>query len=215
MIKKAKVDNKIYDVVTFEEYTSNPTAYIPEFTAIEDEGMIYPIRRKTDTRAGMYPGTIACKFVHPVPEETDIYSSKNIIDFDKADSLKDIIEKQDKLRQAERGILTTVDNVFYPNITENDSPEMVGLKQAVIAKQIDLDKYEQRFGINYNNDKRLFNKPTITLAKLKTMFDVLDMKATLTIEDKNSDVPNPMNTKIVVDLTSDGDNKEEDTDESI
>ena len=79
---------------------------------------------------------------------------------------------------------------------------MVGLKEAVIAKNIDLDKYEQRFGVNYNNDKRLFNRNTITMSKLKTMFDVLDMKATLIIEDKSEEVPNPMGKKIIVDLTT-------------
>lgn len=203
MVKKAKVDNKIYDVISFSDYATKPEAYVPEFTAIENEGSIYPIRKKTDIRPGMYPGPIVCKFVRPSDEERDIYSAEHIINFDEAHSLKDIIERQNQLNQTERGILTTIDNVFCPVISEDDTPEMVGLKQAVIAKGIDLDKYEQRFGVNYNNDKRLFNKPSITLTKLKTMFDALDMKATLIIEDKSPDVPNPMGTKIVVELTSD------------
>ena len=121
-----------------------------------------------------------------------------------AESLKEAIELQDRLHSAEREILTTVDSVFCPRITDADTPEMKGLKEAVTAKHIDLDKYEQRFGPNYNNDKRLFNRDSITMSKLKMMLNVLDMKGTLIIEDKADDVPNPIGRKIVVDLTENG-----------
>ena len=84
---------------------------------------------------------------------------------------------------------------------------MVGLKKAVIAKEIDIDKYQGRFGSNYSNDKRLFNDGSITMSKLKTMMKALDMKGTLIIEDLNEDVPNPIGSKIVIDLLG-GDNDE-------
>ena len=85
---------------------------------------------------------------------------------------------------------------------DEDSNEMKGMKEAVIAKHIDLDKYEHRFGSNYNNDKRLFNKHTISLPMIKRLCNALDMKATLVIEDANSDVPNPIGKKITIDVIS-------------
>ena len=115
--------------------------------------------------------------------------------------------KQNKLKNAERTILTTPENIFVPVIRDDDSPEMVGLKEAVIAKEIDIDKYQARFGSNYSNDKRLFNDKSITLSKLKTMFKALDMKGTLIIEDLNDDIPNPIGKKIVIDLLGGDDNE--------
>ena len=77
---------------------------------------------------------------------------------------------------------------------------MKGMKEAVIAKNIDLDKYEHRFGSNYNNDKRLFNKNNISLPMIKRLSKALDMKATLILEDASPDVPNPIGKKIVIDV---------------
>ena len=78
---------------------------------------------------------------------------------------------------------------------------MKALKNAVLDKHIDLDKYEPRFGSNYNNDKRLFNKSTISLIMLKRVCEALDRDATLTLSDKSDDVPNPIGRTIQVKLT--------------
>jgi len=129
------------------------------------------------------------------------YSVDNVINFSNSKSFKEIIQKQNKLKSMERIILTNPDNITIPKIGENDSPEMIGLKKAIIAKHIDLDKYSSRFGNNYSNDKRLLNDETITMSKLKTMFKALDIKATLIIEDKNDSIPNPIGEQIYVELT--------------
>ena len=94
--------------------------------------------------------------------------------------------------------------MLMPKIFDDDSAEMKALKNAVLDKQIDLDKYEPRFGSNYNNDKRLFNKSTISLAMLKRVCDALDIEATLTLTDKSDDVPNPIGRTIEVKLTGGG-----------
>lgn len=207
-MEKSKIKDKIYDVVNFEDYMKNKDLYDPAFTAIKDGDYLYPIRTKTSNEPGAYPiYSGICFFKEPSRKDEEIYSADNTINFENATSLKDIITKQNKLRSAERTILTTPDNIFVPQIGENDSPEMVGLKEAVIAKNIDIDKYQARFGTNYSNDKRLFNDKNITLTKLKTMFRALDMKGTLIIEDLNEDVPNPIGKKIVVDLLGGDDNE--------
>lgn len=204
-MQKAKIDQKIYDVISIEEFNRNPDIHSQDmFTAIRDGERVYPMRSKTDTRPGAYFNGYGVQFVEPTEMEMGKYSTDNVIDFSHAENLKEAIELQDKLQSAEREILTTVDSVFCPRITDADTPEMKGLKEAVTAKHIDLDKYEQRFGPNYNNDKRLFNRDSITMSKLKMMLNVLDMKGTLIIEDKADNVPNPIGRKIVVDLTENG-----------
>ena len=111
---------------------------------------------------------------------------------------------------AERSILTTIDNVFAPDITENDTPEMKAIKQAILDKHIDLDKYEPRFGPNYNNDKRLLKKNSITFGKLRSICNALDIKASITIEDAGPDVPNPIGRVITAELTGNAMSIEED-----
>lgn len=208
-MEKCKIGDKIYDVISVEDYIKNQELIDPSYTAIKDGDYLYPIRPKTSEQPGFYPISNAIiEFKEPMTDkDKEEYSIDNTINFEDAKSLKEIISKQNKLKSAERSILTTPDNIFIPTIGENDSPEMVGLKKAVIAKEIDIDKYQGRFGSNYSNDKRLFNDGSITMSKLKTMMKALDMKGTLIIEDLNEDVPNPIGSKIVIDLLG-GDNDE-------
>ena len=201
-LEKAKIDGAIYDVISREEYVKNPQLYTNEYVAIKgNDGFIYPVRSRTDNRPGYYDNTAFFFFKQPDRDEYQTYSSQNVINFKNAETLRDIIKTQQKLVSEERTILTTIDNVFAPDIGENDTPEMKATKQAILDKHIDLDKYEPRFGPNYNNDKRLLKKGRITFDKLRAIADALDIKATLTLEDKNADVPNPIGRVITVDIT--------------
>lgn len=200
-LEKAKINDAIYDVISIEEYYKNPSAY-GSYTAIDGrDGFIYPIRTKTDNRPGFYPTGGLDFFKQPIGGEVNVYTQQNVINFKDATSLREIIQTQQKLESEERTILTTIDNVFAPEITNGDTPEMRALKQAVLDKHIDLDKYESRFGPNYNNDKRLLKKNSITFGKLRSIADALDIKVSMTIEDAAPDVPNPIGRAITVDLT--------------
>ena len=200
-LEKAKINDAIYDVISIEEYYKNPSAY-GSYTAIDGrDGFIYPIRTKTDNRPGFYPTGGLDFFKQPIGGEVNVYTQQNVINFKDATSLREIIQTQQKLESEERTILTTIDNVFAPEITNGDTPEMRALKQAVLDKHIDLDKYESRFGPNYNNDKRLLKKNSITFGKLRSIADALDIKVSMTIEDAAPDVPNPIGRAISVDLT--------------
>jgi hypothetical protein len=143
-----------------------------------------------------------------------MYDSSNIIDFSQASSIKDVIRAQDKLASTEKAILSTVDNEFIPIVSEHDRPEMKLLKEAIASKHVDLDKYESRFGSNYNNDKRLLKKSSITFGKMVGMCNALDIKVTLVMEDRSGDVANPMGEKLSACITDVGDDGEETTDES-
>ena len=100
-----------------------------------------------------------------------------------------------------------------PPIKPDDSSEMVGMKMVVRAKHCDIDKYEHRFGRkNFQNEKRLFDRPTMTLSKIRSTCEALDVKATLVFEDASPDVPNAMGTTISVPITGVG-NEDENDDE--
>lgn len=197
---KGRIDSKIYDVVDSTEYSKNKDMYDPEYTAVIKDNLLYPIRgRKVDrSKPGYYfDGTIG---IYVKPKNEEEYSTSNIIDFSSTDNIKDLLEKSTALKDMERDILTNPDNIFIPVIDEYDEPEMKGLKEAIIAKKIDLEKYKQRFGKDYNNDRKLFNRHDITIKKLKSFADKLDMKLTLILEDKDETVPNPIGRVIVVNL---------------
>lgn len=212
MLKKAIINGRVVDIQDVKSVIAAPTE-ANNMVAIEDNGYVLPLRGATDKRPGVYrAGSFYMKTVFPSEADKEEYIStdKNTVDFSQTENIRDIISAQSKLRNLENSRLTTVDNIFYPADDPNDAPEMLGLKEAVRRKSIDLDKYEARFGPNYNNDKRLFDKPSITLAKIKTMANALDMKVTLTFEDKSPDVPNPMNSKVSVVVS---DEQETDTQE--
>lgn len=202
MNKKMRIFDKIYDVTTIGDYTKHKDAYIPQYTAIHDPdtNLVLPVKNRYESGPGITVGS-GISYIEEPKENVEEYSDTKIIDFDNTKSIHDMMEKQRVVRSLERDILTSPDNIFTPKIFDDDSPEMKALKSAVLDKHIDLDKYEPRFGSNYNNDKRLFNKNTISLSMLKRVCDALDIEATLTLTDKNDDVPNPMGRSIEVKLT--------------
>lgn len=212
-LEKAKIGDAVYDVISIEEYYRDPNAY-GSYTSIKgNDGYIYPIRTKTDNRPGFYPTGGLDFFKIPTGGESGIYTQHNIINFKDASSLREVILCQQKLMSAEKSILTSIDNLFTPEIHENDTPEMKAMKQAIIDKRIDLDKYEPRFGPNYNNDKRLLKKNSITFGKMRDISNALDIKVSIVIEDAAPDVPNPIGRVITAELTGPSMSIEEDGDE--
>lgn len=207
-MKKGKINGTIYDVVSIEDYQNNKLLYDNKFTAIEKDGVLYPITKNKNTPGYYNGGGLFGVYIKPEPSKLNEYSSSNIIDFNSINNMKEMIEKNTALRDMEREILCSSDNKFKPIIHEKDDLEMKALKEAVIAKNIDLDKYESRFGSSYNNDKRLFKKNNISLSKLKSIANNLDISVTLTLEDKSPDVPNPMGRKIVVNIAGGEDDNE-------
>ena len=203
-LEKAKIGEAIYGLIDIDECYREPEMYKNQTDIKGGDGFIQPIRSKTDNRPGFYPTGGFDFFKTPIGQECQVYTQQNVINFHDATTLREVIQTQQKLMNEERSILTTIDNVFAPDISENDTPEMKAIKQAIIDKHIDLDKYESRFGPNYNNDKRLLKKNSITFGKLRSICDALDIKASITIEDAAPDVPNPIGRVISADLTGSG-----------
>ena len=207
--KEILINDRLYEVVSPEQYMHSKDAYLTGYVAI-DPGVgdyILPVVGATSQNPGIFvrsesPFSYATE---PTGETVDIYNRCNLIDYGDAKTFKQFIDKQTMVRELENDILSSPDNIFRPNIDPEDSPAMSVLKQAVIEKKIDLDKYEPRFGSNYPNDRRIFTKNDISMKMLIRMCNALDIKATLTLEDQDSDIgeiPNPIGKKISIELTS-------------
>lgn len=205
--KRGIINGNLTEVISLEEYSENPRLYTPTFNGIERNELVYPIKQKNDSTPGVFIDGPFAFFTEPSSKDMDVYRSDlHIVDFGSASSTQEFIEKNNEYRDKEREILTTPDNIFVPQVKEGDLPEMKALKEAVISKHIDIDKYSHKFD-RFNNDKRLFNDTSISMKKLKSMCDSLDIKATLILEDKSSDVPNPIGKKVEVVITRGDDNE--------
>lgn len=207
-MKKAVINNKIYEVIQPDEYAKMNGVYDMSSVAVEFNGLLYPITTNSKVPGLYNVNNCFSKYVDPSDDERDKYSTDNIINFE-ANNMKQVIETSQMLKSVENEILSTPDKIFIPSIKSSDEPELAALKQAIINKNIDFDKYEQRIGSTFTNDKRLFSSKynSISLPKLKSLSDALDIKVTLILEDKEGDIANPMNDKIIVELTGDGGNE--------
>lgn len=206
-MKTATLSGKMYSVVSLDEFQQNRDLYSNTMTAVEvpvenGESTILPFRSGTnvESRPGVYvDGSLT--FVHKA-ENPKEYQPDEVINFSNQDDIVEYANKCNMKRSMEMETLVCTDpsEYYVPPISGKESPEMLALKQAVIAKKIDLDRYSDRFGDNYPNDKRQFRSDTITLFMLKRMCTNLDMNAKLIIEDANPNVINPIGHQISVDL---------------
>lgn len=210
--KKAKINGRVTTVVTPKEALEQDI-YQNKFTSVEVCGNILPVKTSYDpTSPGFYimNNGLVGKIIYPNDNDKEEYSIDNAIDFSNISSMKELIQKQEEVKRMESEVLSNSDNLFKPIAKENDSPEMKAVKEAVCLKNIDLDAYADRFGENYNNEKRLLKGSSITLSKIKSICSKLDMKCSLTISDAGPNVPNPIGKDITVEICG----YDEDTNES-
>lgn len=200
MESKAKIKNKMYDVCTLRQFIDNPNQYLPKYTAIQQGGYLYPVLTSTQVGAGVHVNPKSITFFNRPKEDIDEYRKDNAINFNEVDNIASMIDKLDAVKKIENEVLSSVDNIFVVKHKASDTPEMAALKTAVNKKQIDWECYEHRFGANSNNDKRLFNKTSISLGMIKRVATALDMEVTLTIKDA-PEAPNPIGELIEVKLT--------------
>lgn len=202
---KASINGELFNVVNSDQYFANQDLY-QQGTAIKFNNTAIPVRNVMydPSQVGFYPqGNFYAKIVPPSQEDSSKYilNSDNVVDFNNCKSFKDVITATMGLETMERAILTSPDNIFNPIVKPADGPEMVGMKEACSAKNMDARKYEDRIP-QFNNDIRLFNGNNLSMPKLISLAEAFDMKLTLTFEDASPDVPNPMKKVINVVLTN-------------
>lgn len=205
-MKKSLIHGTLYTVTSMDEYTNNKDLYNPKRTAIEKAGVVLPVKSRIDEGPGVYyeNGSMVANVVKPDPEDKQ-YSAENIIDYSNSKDMKELIEKTNLVRNIENDILTTKDNILNLQIGNNDTPEMAALKKAINTKEVDIKQYEDRFE-QFQNDFRGLKGSKITLGKLVSACQALDIEAQLILRDKEGCV-NPMNTEVSVYLTQRGGNE--------
>lgn len=203
-MKKGRAGNKIYDILTIEEFDKDPESVLNnKEVAVHYGDYIYPVLNKFENGPGIYSNDKITAFGSPMTEEEKInYSANNIIDFSKAKDMKEIIQSSNNLKEIEKSLLISdSDNIYIPTITNEDTEEMRILKEAIGEKQIELNKYKDRIP-GYNNNIRILTQNNISFDKFKMFMDSFDLKATLVIEDKSTNVANPMNKKLEIQLNN-------------
>lgn len=214
---KATINNQLFSLTDMERYRQFADTYQGDRPAvvINDE-YILPIRTEADKSSygiSIKPDQMFA-FARLPKQDSDDFSqytmsgNKSAIDMRTMSKIEDYLDGVGKMEKSETDIITNPDNIFQPKPGENDTPAMTALKQAVCEKHIDIDKYDMRFGANFNNDKRLFNKDSISLPMLVRLCKGLDIKATITLEDKDGNTPNPIGRKITAELTGGNDDGE-------
>lgn len=208
-VKKIKIDNIVYDVVNSKTY--NSSIYPVNKTAVyfDEIGKVLPVRGKNDKRIGavMYDTVSLIRFpnleydtVSLIDPALDKYNKSNIIDFNDVQNINELMSKQKTVTNLENEIMSTPENVLVLNISEKDTPTMIGFKTAINSKGIDLDNgYIDRLP-DRNNDRRRMTKEDISLKKLIICCKATDINAELILKDQNPSVPNPMGKVIKIDL---------------
>lgn len=215
-MKKAILNDKMYNLISKEEFFSKKDYYNSiSSVAIEEEMIIdgervtvgMPVTQsKNVTGAYSEEGSPLIFFTNK-DESYDKYicQDSNVIDFSNIDNMSQYYENCIKYNDAEREIITNTINQSKPVIKEDDSPLLKITKQTICDKNIDMDKYADRFE-QYNNDKRLVSssKKDITMKKASMMLDKLDVDTYVITTNKEGDIPNPMPGPLIRKVSGEG-----------
>ena len=215
-ITKAAINGQVVDVVDYDEYSNHIDCYsgrndvaIP--VDMRGREILLPVKGSYSsnvTLPGVYNAGCVDFLIYPDEAFAERYIPKDFISMSNTDDIRELIKNGDAARKLDEPFITSPDSITCIPIKETDQPEMKGLKMALNAKNIDIDKYAARFGDNYPNDKRQLKNSNATLKIIKRFCENCDMEAILTFRDKNPDVPNPMNTEITVSLTDEIDEED-------
>lgn len=212
--RRCIINGRMVDIYTYDEYSNHPelARTAPSNTAISKispsgKELILPYKGKVTNNVsepvvpGVYDEGPIDLIVYPEACDESNYIPSEIVSFDNTDTIKERLDKQEKLSKMSEPWITTPDNVTEFTIEDTNQPEMIGLKTAINEKHIDFDKYSVRFGENFPNDKRQLKGDSITLNILKRFCRNLDLDAVLIFKDRSPDVPNPLGKEIKVSLT--------------
>lgn len=210
-LKRAVSNGQVYEVLTEEEYFRDRKKYVGRndigiMMNYKGSDVIIPLRNEDNSSPispGLYHAPDSPIAFYKMPDDAVLhkYIPDKIVSINNLSNVQDIIKTSEEIRKLDEPFITTPDEITKIPIRPDDQPEMVCLKSAINAKNIDIDKYANRFSSNYPNDKRQLRNSSVTLNIIKRFCTNMDMEAILTLRDKNPDVPNPMGKEITVSLT--------------
>lgn len=182
------INGEVYNTVPYSDINS-----ISDFTRIAvmmPDGKILPIADKPNA-----PGIfISYDTLFGTINEKDCPTVTKLDIDTGGQDIKTLIQKNEENRNVEYEQVSayTSDNKYKPAINGDEYKEMELLKRAICEKNIDINAYEHRFGGKFQNDKRLLTKNSISIDKLKSTADALDMEVEIIIRDKKGNIPNPI-----------------------
>lgn len=208
-VTKAATNGHIVDVIKYEDYSKDPEKYRDSNNAAvlfnhKGKDLLLPVRGRYSANVslpGVYNAGSIDFVVYPDEAFADRYVPKQFVSMSNNDDIEKLIKNGEAIRKLDEPFITSPDEVTCIPIRQSDQPEMKGLKEALNAKKIDIDKYAPRFGQNFPNDKRQLRNNSATIKIIKRFCENCDMEALLIFKDKSPDVPNPIGKEIVISLT--------------
>lgn len=213
--KLVNMNGKQLGVYSLDDYKRNMEILCgDEQCAVEfvdgDKTYVLPVIDDVDVdfdKPGVYGKDGKLSFIITPDEDNEseyMPTGDNVLVFSDHQSLQSLSDAKKKLDDSLNKLLESPvdsDNIYKPPLLETDTAEMRAMKECIIAKNIDLDKYKDRFGANYPNDKRKLKDNTITLNMINRICENLDLRLDLKFTDANGgDVPNAMNKIIIANI---------------
>ena len=211
--KKASIGGKKLDVINYDSYGKYKDVVIENGSAavevkVNEDSFILPVRTTVGAnmdKPGLYVNQNSPIHFLSFPkteEEKELYcpSKEKILDYNDIATMQKCIEEKEKLDFETNRALEASDNKTIPPIKESDTPTMRALKEAIIAKNMDIDMYKERFGENFPNDKRKLNDDNVTLFILERYCQCLDMEADIILRDAPGNIANPMNKVVTANI---------------
>jgi len=211
--KYAVVNGKSVNVYTQEQFFENKRDIddIQDNAAVEiqkgDTTYVLPVRisNNVSDKPGLYTTLLSpISFIkEPQTDKEKKQYSPDIVDFRDAKNIQEVIDMNESLDlQINTFLETDIDDgkTYKPNISPNCSPEMRGLKTSLTEKHIDINKYSERFGNNWINDKRKLDSDDVSLYLLRRYAENFDLRMDIEFSDRSPDVPNPMNKTIRINV---------------
>lgn len=200
---------KAYDYDVFNQYRDELTN-LPNVAVRfkkEDGIEVLPVRGPISgsmTKPGVYYGNGVDIFSSPTTEEEkeEYYpkSGERYFDFSDVNSIQEYLDKAENLYEIRNQILESPDNLTSAPIKPDDKPAMRCLKLAINAKHCDMDKYKDRFGPNYPNNKRKLTDTDVTLFQIVRYCECMDMAMDITIRDADGNIANPIKKRITANV---------------
>jgi hypothetical protein len=142
------------------------------------------------------------KFVKPSKSERDIYSVDNVRSLAIDDIMKELTKNKERFQQPEDvEIINDNSELFIPTISVDDDFLKVLIKKAIIAKQMNINSYKNKFRDEYslNNMKSGLKKKTkMTVSKFRDWCEILGLSFEMVVYDSGKDPFNPLNENIKI-----------------
>lgn len=201
------IEGKQYDLMTIQEAFEGIETLDPRRCFIEIGTRFYPVSFNMHA-AYAYPPKhgvyiLSTLLYVPVDDGSPYWNLCNyqIIDFNNIDNISDVYAKTNMMSELAKETLipSADDKIDKYEITNDQTNLLKALLMFVNSKEIFCRRYADRFD-NYPNTIRILKRKNISIDKFMEFITNMDGKATITIENADDDVANPIPKPIIMEL---------------